>query len=206
MKYIDLKTQLFNFSIQVFFFTFIIIKLYFIFFVGYICAPNFKISIKINYNFSQDIIVYICAIIMCMYAVKFLQVFLLFLLPFSVDGVFINLSGLKDLPDCWFKKKSVVNLYYVCLYKHNIYIYIRVIQKVLSLIQKEELQSFKRFWASFRKKSYFCCGNAPALVQISVLISMQMRPIQRWEVCNKSKIWEWIKTFWMTLIYIYIYI
>ena len=60
----------------------------------------------------------------------------------------------------------------------------------------------------------FCCGNTlPILIkleklsQILVLISMQMRPKQWWDVCDKSKIWVRIRTFWMThYIYIYIYI
>ena len=50
---------------------------------------------------------------------------------------------------------------------------------------------------------HFHCSNTLSLLikleklmQISVLISVQLRPIQRWEVCDKSKIWARLRTFW----------
>ena len=53
---------------------------------------------------------------------------------------------------------------------------------------------------------HFCWGNTlllliklEKLIQISVFISV--RPLQRWEVCYKSNIWVWVRTFWMTLVY-----
>ena len=53
---------------------------------------------------------------------------------------------------------------------------------------------------------HFCCGNTQPflikLIQISVLISVQVGPIQEWEVYNKSKIWMQLRTFWTTLAYV----
>ena len=49
---------------------------------------------------------------------------------------------------------------------------------------------------------HFCCGNTlqlfitlEKLIQISVLISVQARLIERWEVCDKSKILMRLRTF-----------
>ena len=60
---------------------------------------------------------------------------------------------------------------------------------------------------------HFCCDNTQSiliklekLTQISVLISVLVKPSQRWEVCDKSEIWLRLKTFWMTLIYTRIFI
>ena len=43
---------------------------------------------------------------------------------------------------------------------------------------------------------HFCCSNAPPLfikleklIMIFVLISVQVRPVQNWEMRNKSKNW-----------------
>ena len=56
------------------------------------------------------------------------------------------------------------------------------------------------------KAKHFCCGNTQPLQiklkklnQISVLISMQVKCIKKWEVCDKCKIWV---ALWTTLIYI----
>ena len=55
---------------------------------------------------------------------------------------------------------------------------------------------------------YFYYGNTlllliklEKLIQISVLISVQVKPIQRWKVYNRPKIWGQLRSFWMTLIY-----
>ena len=55
---------------------------------------------------------------------------------------------------------------------------------------------------------HFCYGNElplliklEKLIQISVLISVQVRPIQKWEIYDKSKIWVRLRTFLTTLIY-----
>ena len=44
------------------------------------------------------------------------------------------------------------------------------------------------------------------LIKISVLISVLVKPIQRWEVFNGYKTRTRLRTVWLTLIYIYIYI
>ena len=44
------------------------------------------------------------------------------------------------------------------------------------------------------------------LIQISVLIAVQVRPIQMWEVCDKSKILVRLWTFWTTPHYVCIYL
>ena len=63
---------------------------------------------------------------------------------------------------------------------------------------------YKGCWKSYKphperrgRVEYFCCSNTillliklEKLIQISVLISVQVRPIQRWQVCDKSKINE----------------
>ena len=60
---------------------------------------------------------------------------------------------------------------------------------------------------------HFCWSNTLAILlkqekqnQITVLISVRVRLIQRWEVCDKSKIWVKVRTFRRTIVYIYIYI
>ena len=58
---------------------------------------------------------------------------------------------------------------------------------------------------------HFYCDNTQSfvvklekLIQISVIISVPVRPIQRWEICDKSKIWVRLRTLWMTFVYIFL--
>ena len=75
--------------------------------------------------------------------------------------------------------------------------------KVQGSFKRSRLQTERRAIAE-----YFCCGNTLLLlvklekpIQIPVLISVQLKSIQKWEVCDKSKICVRLIAFWMTLVY-----
>ena len=60
---------------------------------------------------------------------------------------------------------------------------------------------------------YFSFGNILSLfikleklIQISVLIFVQVRPIQMCELCVKFNIWLRLITFWITLVCKYVYV
>ena len=61
------------------------------------------------------------------------------------------------------------------------HIYMRVVQKVLSFTKKEPL------WNIFLHMK---------LIQISILISVQVRSMQQWEVYHKLKKWARLRIFW----------
>ena len=80
--------------------------------------------------------------------------------------------------------------YFWNIFFHYIYIYIYMVRSK-SPKPHQESQS----WA-------FCCGNTLLLliklgkrIQISVLTSVHLRPLQRSEVYDKSKIWDGIEVF-----------
>ena len=85
---------------------------------------------------------------------------------------------------------------YVCMY---VCVHWRVIQKVMSHPERRS------------EVEHFYCGNGQPLlikleklIQISVLISVQMKPLQRLEVYNKSKILVRLRTFSMALACMYV--
>ena len=72
----------------------------------------------------------------------------------------------------------------------------KMVQKVLSLIRKEELW-LSIFVVALLIKLYM-------LIQISVLNSMQVMPMHQWEVRDKSKVLVRLRTFLTKLVYIYV--
>ena len=79
-------------------------------------------------------------------------------------------------------------------------------------IHSSDLQRlFKKFQAPPRKRNhswiYFLGKTLSGLIKLEKLIQIcfnfyagEVRPIQKWKMCDKSKIWVEIRSFWTTLV------
>ena len=142
--------------------------------------------------------------------VLFTVPYVLYLLS-STWNTWRRLKDIYQPKHCDYNNKDEVNSLninsnntYECVYIY-IYIYIYIVFPYWWVVTFKSpciWRSSKSFKPYLKRKAlteHFCNRNTltflinlEKLIQISFSISVQLRPIQRWEMCNKSTIWVWL--------------